>query len=289
MTSVMRADRAAGRGAQRDLRSAAMDTAPHDAPRRSLAPREHGAWGQLGVPLAASLVAAPLSAASLALAASAVALFAAHEPLLVAVGHRGPRALREDGPRARRRLVSLVALGVALGGGALLGASSTARASVALPLALAAWLGVFIASRAERTLAGETIAAAALAAVGVPVACAGGIPVGAALWAWAAWAAGFGVVTPAVRGVIAHARAPSPLARRAAALVPALAVWAALAALAPTWCALAASPFVAAAVALVAAPPPPRQLRRVGWALVASSLASGAMLAVALRVGARAP
>lgn len=266
-----------------------MDSDPHAAPRRSLAPREHGAWGQLGVPLAASLVAAPLTIAGLALAAASVALFAAHEPLLVAAGRRGPRALREDGPRARRRLASLAAVGVALGGGALHGASSAVRASVALPLALTALVGVFIARDAERTLAGETVAAAALAAAGVPVACAGGVPVSAALWAWAAWAAGFGVVTPAVRGVIAHARAPSPLARRAAALVPALAAWAALAALAPAWCALAASPFVAAAATLVAAPPPPRQLRRVGWALVVSSLAAGAALAAALRVVARAP
>jgi len=260
-----------------------MDSTPHAAPSRSLAPREHGAWGQLGVPLATALAAATPTRSGAALALAAVALFAAHEPLLVALGHRGPRARREDGPRALRRLATLVGLGAAAGLLGLLGAPTVARASVALPLALAAAVGAFIARGAERTGPGVTVAAAALAAAGVPVALCSGATPGAALWAWAAWAVGFALVTPAVRSAIAHARAPSPLARRAAALAPPLAALAALAALGPAWSGLAAAPFALASLALVVAPPSPRHLRRVGWALVASSLAAGAALVAALR------
>ncbi|MFO0609522.1 MAG: YwiC-like family protein [Polyangiales bacterium] len=256
--------------------------AERPAPARSLAPREHGAWGQLGVPLAASLSVARPTAAGVALALSAVALFAAHEPLLVALGHRGPRALREDGPRARRRLAALSAVGASLGLAGL-AAAPGARVVCALPLALAAAVGAFIARRAERTALGVTTAAAALAAASAPVMIASGVPVRTALWAWAAWAVGFALVTPAVRGAIAHARAPSPLAQRAVALVPPLAALVALAVVGPAWSALGACPFALAAFVLVIAPPSPRHLKRVGWALVASSLAAGAALVVALR------
>jgi len=260
-----------------------MDTSPRAASPRSLAPREHGAWGQLGVPLATALAAATPTLAGVSLALAAVALFAAHEPLLVAAGHRGPRALREDGDRARRRLATLAAVGALLGLLGLLGAPPAARASVVLPLALAAAVGAFIARGAERSAVGETVAAAALAAAGVPVVCCAGVAPGAALWAWATWAVGFALVTPAVRSAIAHARSPSPLTRRAAALLPPLAALAALAAAGPAWSGLAAAPFALASLALVAAPPSPRHLRRVGWALVASSLAAGAALVAALR------
>jgi hypothetical protein len=85
------------------------------APQRTLVPREHGAYGQLAMPLLTALAIGRPGISALALTAAVVLAFVAHEPLLVAVGQRGPRALELDGARARRRLVWLGALVLACG------------------------------------------------------------------------------------------------------------------------------------------------------------------------------
>ena len=195
------------------LRSPRMEAPPRAAP-RSLVPREHGAWGQLGVPLLTALLLARPTFAALAWACASVVVFLAHEPFLVALGHRGPRALREDGARARRRLLLLCASGAILGIAGLALAPPLARTAVALPLALGAAVTAFIHRDAERSIAGETVAAAALASTGVPVALCEGVSRASALGTWAAWVVGFALVTPAVRAVIVHARTPTPRTRR---------------------------------------------------------------------------
>lgn len=254
-----------------------MDASPRGAA-RSLTPREHGAWGQLGVPLCTALALARPTLAAVALAAASVLVFLAHEPFLVVLGHRGPRALREDGLRARRRLVALCVPGAALGVVGLALAPTDARVALALPLTLGAAVTAFIFRDAERSIPGETVAAAALASTGVPVALCDGVSRGAALGAWAAWVVGFALVTPAVRAVIVHARTPTPRGRRIATLVPPLLALAMLATVAPRWSAVAATPFALASLALVLAPPSPKHLKRVGWALVAASLTCAATL-----------
>jgi len=82
---------------------------------RSLLPQEHGAYGQLAMPLLTGLALGRPTPAGLTLAAAAVLGFVAHEPLLVALGRRGRRALDEDGGRARRLLVRLGTLSLVLG------------------------------------------------------------------------------------------------------------------------------------------------------------------------------
>ena len=67
-----------------------------------LIPREHGAYGQLLMPLLVSLVIGGAAAGALALAAAAVAAFLAHEPLLVLLGQRDGRASRDRNADARR-------------------------------------------------------------------------------------------------------------------------------------------------------------------------------------------
>src|SRR5512138_3779118 len=79
-------------------------------PRRSMLPHEHGAWGQLAMPLLTAFAIGRPTAAALALAAAVVLAFLAHEPAIVLLGQRGRRARDEDGDRARRWLATSAAL-----------------------------------------------------------------------------------------------------------------------------------------------------------------------------------
>jgi hypothetical protein len=65
-------------------------------------PKEHGAYGQMAMPLVTSLVVAGASAPGLLLATAVVIAFLMHEPLVVLLGRRGGRAKREAGGRAGR-------------------------------------------------------------------------------------------------------------------------------------------------------------------------------------------
>ncbi len=62
---------------------------------RSLAPREHGAYGQLFAPLVAALLATRITLPGLAFAVAGTCAFYAHEPWLVIAGQRGQRVERE--------------------------------------------------------------------------------------------------------------------------------------------------------------------------------------------------
>src|SRR5512137_832178 len=83
---------------------------------RSLLPHEHGAYGQIAMPLLCAWMLGRPGAASLLLGAGAFAGFLSYEPLLVAVGRRGRRAREEHGPRARRLAAGILAVAVALAG-----------------------------------------------------------------------------------------------------------------------------------------------------------------------------
>lgn len=256
-----------------------------DTASRSLAPREHGAYGQLGLPLVTALAMGRPGLAAVGMTIGAVAAFFAHEPLLIVMGQRGTRAAREDGRRARQRLLLLGAM-TALGGGVGLSlAPFDARVSAIVPLVLALALAPFVARGQEKTAAGELLAAATLSGAAVPVAIASGVPLAAAWGAWGAWCLAMGASTLAVRSVIAHARAPGAWPSRVIAPLLALAALAALTAggALSRSAAIGATPMLALALALAAKPPSPRALKRVCWALVAASVA----LAVCLAVGAR--
>jgi hypothetical protein len=234
------------------------------------------------VPLVAALAMGRPGVASVALAAGSALAFAAHEPLLVLAGQRGARARREDGARSRRRLVVLGGSAAVAGGLGLALAPPAARIAALVPLALAAVLAPLVAKNAEKTTAGELLAAAALASAGVPVALAAGVAPGAAWGAWAAFCLAFAASTFAVRAVVAQARAPVSWPCRAAAPA-ALALAAVLlrgAGVLGSSALVGAAPMLTLAVALALAPPRPGALRRVGWGLVAASIFLCASLAV---------
>jgi hypothetical protein len=90
--------------------SETASTSPRTAvlePTRTLVPHEHGAYGQLAMPLLTALALGRPGAASLLLTYAIVVAFVAHESLLVVLGQRGKRALEADAPRARRVLAIL--------------------------------------------------------------------------------------------------------------------------------------------------------------------------------------
>jgi hypothetical protein len=173
---------------------------------RSLAPREHGAYGQLGVPLVAGLALAKPNLAAVGLAIGAIAAFFAHEPLLVLLGQRGTKARTQDGARAAKRLQLLGVIALVFGGAGLFFAPTIARLGAVPPLLLTCLVVWFVWRKEEKTTLGEIIAAMALSGVGFPVALAEGVDLLRAGLVWIIWTVAFALTTLAVRAVIARAK-----------------------------------------------------------------------------------
>ncbi|MGA2079021.1 MAG: YwiC-like family protein [Holophaga sp.] len=262
-------------------------------PTPSLWPREHGAYAQLGVALAAALALAwargvPGPALrALAQAVLTAAAFMGSEPLLVLSGRRGTP--EPGGTRAAwRRLAGLGGLGALCALGAWTGQPPWRLASL-VPAALlgAVLLGLFLAKR-ERTAAGELAAAWTFAAAALAVAAAGGVWGPKALALALVLAALFTLGTAIVHGHILALRRGTPWPRMGAFLLgAALAAGAwrlGRAALLPPACWAAFVPMTLAALGMWLLPPAPRRLKAVGWAAAACALA-GAALAVAVLQG----
>jgi hypothetical protein len=254
---------------------------------RSLLPHEHGAWGQLAMPLVTGLAIGAPTAPALLLATVVVLALVAHEPLLVLLGQRGRRAREVDGARARRWLAALSLLAAGTGVAGLLLAPGTARRALLLPAALAAVVALLVLRRLERTTAGEIVVAAALASAGWPVALAAGASPRAALAALLAWSLSFSAVTLAVQVILirVHSKGSVDPGRRHAALAALLAVaaaglwWAGL----PGALALATLPPALVSIAVCLGRFSPRRLRALGWALVGTSAVTLGILVVGLR------
>lgn len=240
---------------------------------RSLWPREHGAYAQLGVPLATALVLAVPTPAAVLFSVAACLAFLANEPLLVVLGHRGARVRDEAKGRARRRLAILSV------GAALCGATAVALAPrpallgcAALALPVAALLAIAW-RRAEHSLWGELVAAIALPGASVPVAAASGIPLAASFELWFAWSLGFAASVVAVHDVIDNRRGRTRLAiGHAVALVAVAMAVVAVAFVRPL--AAVSIPLAATAAIIAILSPSPRKLRALGVVLVVASVAS---------------
>lgn len=255
--------------------------------RRSLVPHEHGAWGQLAMPLLAALALGAPAAAPYLLTAAVVLAFTAHEPLLVLLGQRGRRVRDEEGPRARRWLLVLGGGALLLGVPGIALAPPDGRAAVLLPAVLAAGVAVLVYRRLEKTTLGEIWVAAALASAGYAVARAGGVAQAAALAALLAWILAFAAATLAVQVILVRVRskgAEDPGLRHAG-LVLLLVGVAAAAVRAGLPGALLAAVIPTALLSLVVClvKVSPRRLRELGWALVGASTVTLAVLVVMLR------
>lgn len=257
------------------------------APARSLAPREHGAYGQLGMPLVCGLALGAPGLAGAALAAGAFAAFFSHEPLLVILGQRGRRARVEDGPRAMRRLALLGGAAIILGAGGLILAPAAARIAAIPPMLLTLAVVWLVWRKEEKTTAGEAIAATALSGAAVPVALAGGASWAQAGFAWLAWSLSFLLATLAVRGVIARNKHQGR-ALSNGAIVTAIGVMAAASGLwagglLPAAVPLGVAPFAVLALVGSLAQVHTKHLRRVGWGLIGASVATLGILVATLR------
>lgn len=258
-----------------------------DRARRALIPHEHGAWGQLLLPLATGLMLGQPWPAAALLALAVLLAFVAHEPLLVLLGHRGARTRAEDGPRARRWLAALGAGAAAAGILGLALAPTAARLAAGVPAALAGAVAALVRARREKTVVGEVTVAAALASAAGVVALAGGAAVVAAAGATAAWVIAYAAATLGVHVILVRARtkgARDPGAAHAVGVVllAGVAVGLHLAGL-PAALLLAVAPALVVAAAVSVVRISPRRLRTLGWALVAASLAAMAVLVVGLR------
>jgi hypothetical protein len=258
------------------------------AERPSLLPREHGAYGQLAMPLLTGLAIARPSASSFALAAAVVLAFVAHEPLLVLLGQRGKRLLGEEGARAARLLGGL---GLAAGGTGVVGfalAPRDARLALLAPVVLGIVVAAFVWKRLEKTAAGEILVAATFAACGAVVALAGDAPREVAVAVFAAWVFAFTAATISVRAVLRRLKTKGAVDRRRAAAVAALAIVAAAWILASRTglhlaVPLSLVPIAVVSILLAVVPVTPRQLKAAGWAIVAASAVTLLVLVVGLR------
>ncbi len=256
--------------------------------RRTLVPHEHGAYGQLAMPLVTGLALGRPGVASFALAAAAVLGFVAHEPLLVALGQRGRRAREVDGARARRLLAWLLAATAALGAVGLALAPSAARWAALVPPALGAGVAALAWRRLEKTVGGEILVAAALSSCSLPVALAGGAPLAWAVSAWVTWVLAFSAATLAVQVLLVRARSkgerdPGTLAAGGTVVLLAAAFGAAATGRLPPASPLALLPMAALTLALSLLHVSPRRLREVGWAMVGASALTMVVLVAGLR------
>jgi hypothetical protein len=261
------------------------------SPRRTrslLLPREHGAYGQLALPLVTALAMARPTGAAALIVAAAVTLFLAHEPVLVALGQRGRRAAREHGARARWLAAGMSALALVLGAAGLALAPPLARAWAALPAGLGLVVAGLIATDVDRTTQGEAVTGAALATAALPVALASHAALRSALLAAGTFALTFAVCTGAVRAVILRFKRTGGV--RTAWVSASVAVLAALAAmglglagrLSPA-VPLALLPPAVMATGMALRPVSTKQLKAVGWSLVAATSATALVLAIGLR------
>ena len=255
----------------------------------SLLPREHGAWGQLAMPLATGLALGTPGAAALLLVAGVVLAFLAHEPLLVVLGHRGARVRDAAGARALRRLAVLAVAAAATGGAGLLLAPPAARLAALLPAALGAPVVPLAAARLEKTTSGELLVAAALSACAAPVALAAGAPAAWGLGAAAAWFLSFAAATLPVRATLLWARTRGeretrPLAAAGAAAIGVGALVLAAVGLLPWPAAAAVIPTALAATVVALLRVRPQRFTAVGWSLVGASIVALAGMVVGFRL-----
>lgn len=147
----------------------------------SLLPREHGAYGQLALPLVTSFAVAGITIPAALVGVAAVAAFLAHEPPLVLLGRRGVRARRNQSRSAGVWLAVTAASAAGAGLLAIWLVSSAVRWSLLLPLAPAVVLASAVGAKREKGVESEIPAALAFSLLAVPVCLAAGASAATAL------------------------------------------------------------------------------------------------------------
>jgi hypothetical protein len=241
-------------------------------------PREHGAYAELAFPILTGLGLAGPSVPALLLAVSVVCLFLAHEPLAVVLGVRGQRRKGSQGARARRRATVLLLAGGCLGtAGAALGWEALWPVLL-VPLLPAALVVPLVLAGRQKTLRGEILVVTSLAALVLPLAAVTGVDPPTARWASLVWWLSFLLGTLEVHAIKARSKTrrngawtrwASPLACFLTLDVCAVALLSGTGVPAFPFLALIPPAITVLTVAIVRVHP--RNLRRVGWTLVAAN------------------
>ena len=251
-------------------------------------PKEHGAYGQLLFPIVTAMAIGRPTLGALCLAVAVTCAFLGHEPLMVVAGLRGVRAQREERHRARHWVLAF-AIFTSVSGVAAIGLMPhPARLATLAVVPLGAVVILIAVFGRGRTVVGETLTAIALASVAFPVAIACGASTPTAATVATVFAAGFSSATLAVRSVIARTRTPPATAARASAAVFAVAanvaaVWLGHVHVVDQAAGWTAHPLALLSIALAVIAPSAKNLRTVGWTLVATTTLTAVMLAAALR------
>lgn len=276
--------------AQRVLFQQRMATEEH-----SMVPREHGAYAELLFPIATVLLGGKPAASTWLLAAAAVGCFLANEPLLVLLGERGSRAKRRESGRAKRALLIfvLIALGAGLAGFVL--APRGVRIALLLPLLLGGGLVLMAAQGLERTMFGESLAAAALSSLAIPLGLSAGLHPTAAAAVALIWFVASSLGTSIVRLTIDRTKSKTQEARRTVAWKRGLLILVCLFAIAVgvgapfgsragLWVLAAAVPVALVVLVMAALRPTTRRLRLMGWSLIAANLCSLIAVVTTLKI-----
>jgi hypothetical protein len=253
----------------------------------SLLPKEHGAYGQVSLPLITAFAVAGMSAAGALVAAAAVAGFLAHEPAAVVLGLRGPRVQRQLRPAATKWLIVCLLGGAVAGGGAMLATAPTVRWSIAVPAVPALLLSLTMMRNREKSWYGEAAAALAFSGTAVPATMAAGASIETALAVAIPFALLFLTTTLAVRVVILRVRGGGDPRAAAATRFATIALTVGSAGLLgfvsregllSSSILLAAAPGLLTAGTIALHPSLTTKLRWVGWTLVAVSVVTAALV-----------
>lgn len=244
-------------------------------PPQNLRPKEHGAYAIVAVPLFTAVLLGGYTLVGMCTGVAASAGFLAHEPLLVALGQRGARAQRAATGAGHLLAVLLAITG--LGGAAALALGGTeVRMALILCFGLAGSSFMIAAIGRHRTFPAQLWGLVGLTAPCLPVLLSAGFSVVASLAIWSVWLIGFSSTTVAVRAVIA-AQKRRPRTIHLVCLI-ALTVGTIMATRSFGWWLLISAPLVSAGWYLFICPPPATKLRRIGWTLVAMTMATAALI-----------
>jgi hypothetical protein len=258
-------------------------------------PREHGAYAELLFPIVTVFLGGSPTMASWLLAVGAIAAFLANEPLLVLVGQRGTRLQRSEGDRAKRALLIFSMFALLAGVSGIVMAPRPAQVAVVLPALLGGTLILLAVQGLERSVFGETLAAAALSATAVPIGLSAGLDLTASLAIALIWAVTALLGTSVVRLTVSRTKAKTEDEERTVALKRTLLIAAcvfviAVGVVAPfgsrlgLWVLAGAVPVALVVMVIAALRPTARRLRLMGWSLVAANLVSLIAVVTTLKI-----
>ena len=265
------------------------------ASERRMIPREHGAYAELLFPIVTVFLGGSPTMASWLLAVGAIAAFLANEPLLVLVGQRGTRLQRSEGDRAKRALLIFSMFALLAGVSGIVMAPRPAQLAVVLPALLGGTLILLAVQGLERSVFGETLAAAALSATAVPIGLSAGLDLTASLAIALIWAVTALLGTSVVRLTVSRTKAKTEDEERTVALKRTLLIAAcvfviAVGVVAPfgsrlgLWVLAGAVPVALVVMVMAALRPTARRLRLLGWSLVAANLVSLIAVVTTLKI-----